>query len=115
MVGKAAVLGAGTMGAQIAAHIANAGSRVLLLDLTDEQSRQGLKAIQRASPAALFLPQTLGQIETGSFDRDLARIREADWVLEAVIEDAAIKKQLLEKVDASRRPGTWITTNTSGL
>src|SRR6476646_5710338 len=115
MIRKVAVLGAGTMGAQIAGHAANAGLSVLLLDLTTDQVNAALTILQKASPPALFLPGRLKQIQAGSFDRDLSSIKEADWVIEAVAEDPSIKKQLLEKVDGARRPGSFITTNTSGL
>src|SRR5215472_460708 len=115
MIRKVAVLGAGTMGAQIAAHAANAGLAVLLLDLTDEQVHAALKNLQKSSPPALFVPERIQQIEPGSFDKDLSRIEEADWVVEAVAENPQIKRQLLEKVDAARRRGGLVTTNTSGL
>jgi 3-hydroxyacyl-CoA dehydrogenase len=115
MIRKLAVLGAGTMGAQIAGHAANAGLAVLLLDVTSEQATSGLKGLEKSSPAPLFTPQKIRQIETGSFDKDLARIKEADWVIEAIVENPDIKRQLLEKVDSARRPGSLITTNTSGL
>jgi 3-hydroxyacyl-CoA dehydrogenase len=115
MIRKVAVLGAGTMGAQIAGHAANAGLSVILLDLTVDQVQAALKGLQKTSPPALFLPERVKQIQAGSFERDLSNIKEADWVIEAVAEDPAIKKQLLEKVDGARRPGSFITTNTSGL
>jgi 3-hydroxyacyl-CoA dehydrogenase len=115
MIRKVAVLGAGTMGAQIAGHAANAGLQVLLLDVTSEQAKAGLRGLEKSSPAALFLPDNIRQIETGSFKDDLARIKEADWVVEAVVENAEIKKKLLEAVDSARRTGSLITTNTSGL
>ena len=115
MIRNVAVLGAGTMGAQIAGHAANAGLLVLLLDVTVEQAKAGLKALQKSSPLGLFVPEKIQQIETGSFDKDLARIRQADWVIEAVVENPDIKKQLLSKVDSARKPGSLITTNTSGL
>src|SRR5262245_47649171 len=115
MIRKVAVLGAGTMGAQIAGHVANAGLPVLLLDISTGQVQTALKTLEKSAPPALYLPEKLRQIESGSFDMDLARIKEADWVVEAIVEDPVIKKQLLEKVDAARRLGTLITTNTSGL
>jgi 3-hydroxyacyl-CoA dehydrogenase len=115
MIRKVAVLGAGTMGAQIAGHVANAGLPVLLLDISREQVQAALKAMEKSSPPALFVPENIRQIESGSFDRDLVRIKEADWVIEAIVEDPQIKQQLLEKVDAARRPASLITTNTSGL
>ncbi len=115
MIRKVAVLGAGTMGAQIAGHAANAGLPVLLLDVTSEQAQAGLRGLAKTSPAALFMPENSRQIETGNFKDDLARIREADWVIEAVVENAEIKRKLFEAVDSARKPGSLITTNTSGL
>jgi 3-hydroxyacyl-CoA dehydrogenase len=103
------------MGAQIAAHAANAGLLVLLLDLAEDQVHDALHKLQKTSPAPLFVPERVQQIEAGSFDKDLPRLRHCDWVVEAVAEDAGIKKQLLERVDAVRRPGSFVTTNTSGL
>jgi len=115
MIRKVAVLGAGTMGAQIAGHAANAGLAVLLLDVTVEQAASGLKSLEKSSPAPLFTPQRIRQIEVGGFDKDLGRVKEADWVIEAIVENPDIKRQLLEKVDSARQPGSLITTNTSGL
>src|SRR2546425_8076572 len=90
MIRKVAVLGAGTMGAQIAGHIANAGLPVLLLDVSKEQVQAALKTLAKSSPAALFVPENIQQIETGSFEKDLPRIGDADWVIEAIIENPAI-------------------------
>src|SRR5215468_6326173 len=115
MIRKVAVLGAGTMGAQIAAHAANAGLSVLLLDLTEDLVHTALKNLQKSSPPALFVPERIQQIQAGSFEKHIHRIKEADWVIEAVAENPQIKKQLLEKVDMARRPGSFVTTNTSGL
>jgi 3-hydroxyacyl-CoA dehydrogenase len=115
MIRKVAVLGAGTMGAQIAGHIANAGLPVLLLDVSKEQVHSALKGLEKSSPAALFVPENVRQIAAGSFDKDLPRIADADWVIEAIVENPAVKKQLLERVDAFRKPGSFVTTNTSGL
>src|SRR5207244_7307037 len=97
MIRTVAVLGAGTMGAQIAAHIANAGLPVLLLDISKEQVQAALKALEKSSPAPLFVPEMVRQIEIGSFDTDLARIKDADWIIEAIVEDPQIKQKLLEK------------------
>jgi 3-hydroxyacyl-CoA dehydrogenase len=115
MIRNVAVLGAGTMGAQIAAHAANAGLRVILLDISKELVQSALKGLEKSSPAALFVPENIRQIDIGTFENDLVRIKEADWIVEAIVEDPQIKRNLLEKVDAARRPGTLITTNTSGL
>ena len=80
MIRNVAVLGAGTMGAQIAGHAANAGLQVLLLDVTEEQVHAGLKALEKSSPAALFVPENIRQVRVGTFDKDLARIKECHWI-----------------------------------
>src|SRR5262249_13532023 len=98
---SAAVLGAGTMGAQIAAHFANDGLRVLLLDLTAEVAREGLKRARARKPDPCFTPDAASLIATGGFD-DLARVKDVDWILEAVVEQADAKRMLLERVDAVR-------------
>src|SRR5438093_865645 len=111
MITKVAVLGAGTMGAQIAGHVANAGLSAILLDVTAEQAQAALKALGKSSPPALFVPEKIGQIKTGSFEKDLARIKDADWIIEAVVENPQIKGQLLQAVDSARKPGSLVTTN----
>jgi 3-hydroxyacyl-CoA dehydrogenase len=110
-----AVLGAGTMGAQIAAHFANAGVPVVLLDVTAEAAREGLKRARALKPDPFFTPDAAALITTGSFDADLASISGVDWILEAVVEQIDIKRSLLERVESVRRPGTIVTSNTSGI
>jgi 3-hydroxyacyl-CoA dehydrogenase len=121
---KVAVLGAGTMGARISAHLANAGVPSFLLDIVpagaDPSSRSkiavaGLEAARKAKPAAFFEPSLASLVTPGNFEDDLKRVAEVDWIIEAVVEDLEIKRSLLKKVEAIRRPGTIITTNTSGL
>jgi 3-hydroxyacyl-CoA dehydrogenase len=123
-ISKAAVLGAGTMGARIAAHFANAGIPALLLDIVppgaDAKSRNqvaaaGLDAAAKSRPAAFFEPALASLVTVGNFEDDLGRVAEVDWIVEAVVENLEIKRSLLKKVEAVRRPGTIITTNTSGL
>src|SRR5215211_2787837 len=109
------ILGAGTMGAQIAAHFANAGVPVVLLDLTADTARDGLKRAQTLKPDPFFTPDSLSRISTGGFDADLARLKDADWIMEAVVERLDIKRTLFEKVDGVRRPGTIVSSNTSGI
>ena len=110
-----AILGAGTMGAQIAAHFANAGVPALLLDITPDAAKQGLERAQRLKPDPFFTPDAWKLITTGSLDADLARIQECDWIIEAVVERLDIKRGLLEKVDAARRAGAIVSSNTSGI
>jgi 3-hydroxyacyl-CoA dehydrogenase len=115
LIRSVAVLGAGTMGAQIAAHFANAGVPALLLDLTDGAARDGLKRARGLKPDPFFSPDVLRLITTGGFDRDLTKLAEVDWIIEAVVERIDIKRSLLERVDAARRPGTIVSSNTSGI
>ncbi len=110
-----AVLGAGTMGAQIAAHFANAGVPALLLDLTIDVAREGLKRAGTLKPDPFFTAETHRLITVGGFDTDLERIGDADWILEAVVERLDIKRSLLERVDAARRQGSIVSSNTSGI
>src|SRR5260370_31933736 len=113
-----AVLGAGTMGAQIAAHFANAGVPSLLLDVTPEAARDGLERARRLKPDPFFTAQTASLITTGGFDRDLARdfaSRDVDWIIEAIVEKMEVKRALFERVETARRPGTIVSSNTSGL
>ncbi len=111
---RAAVLGAGTMGRAIAAHLANAGIPTLMLDLGDLATR-AREALRRTDPAPLFLPDFDRLIEAGSIDGDLARAAGADWIIEAIIEDLPAKRALLARLFPLWRPGTIVTTNTSGL
>jgi 3-hydroxyacyl-CoA dehydrogenase len=118
---RAAVLGAGTMGARIAAHVANAGLPVLLLDIVPEKgdrnqlASQALNNLKIAKPAAFAVPSVAGNITIGNFDDDMAKLRDCDWVIEAVAENLEIKRNLLSKVAGHLRPEAILTTNTSGL
>src|SRR5690349_17481010 len=121
---KVAILGAGTMGARIAAHFANAGVPSYLLDIVppdaDVPARNkiasaGLEAAKKSKPAA-FMDSSLARFVTvGNFEDDLKKLADVDWIIEAIVENLDIKRSLLKKVDAVRKPGTVITTNTSGL
>src|SRR5207237_9084246 len=111
---SAAVLGAGTMGAQIAAHLANAGLPVLLLDLDAAVAREGLRRAGALKPDPFFTPDAASLITTGGFD-DLETIRSADWIIEAVVEQLEVERPLLERVDAARGAGSIVSTNTSGI
>ena len=125
---KVAVLGAGTMGARIAAHFANAGVPSLLLDIVppnlpadaDSAARNkiaaaGLEGARKSKPAAFFDASLARLVTVGNFEDDLKRLSDVDWIIEAVVENLEIKRGLLRKVEAIRKPGTIVTTNTSGL
>jgi 3-hydroxyacyl-CoA dehydrogenase len=124
---KVVVLGAGTMGARIAAHFANAGVPVLLLDIVppgltagapaerNKIVRAGLDAAKKSKPAAFFTAAQADKISVGNFEDDLQRCKDADWIIEVVAENLDIKKSLLARVAQFRKPGSIVTTNTSGL
>jgi 3-hydroxyacyl-CoA dehydrogenase len=127
-INKVAVLGAGTMGARIAAHFANAGVPSYLLDIVpadvtdgaDAGARNkfaaaGLEGAKKSKPAA-FMDSSLARLVTvGNFEDDLKKLAGVDWIIEAVVENLDLKRALLRKVEAIRKPGTIVTTNTSGL
>jgi len=133
---KAAVLGSGVMGATIAAHLANVGIPSIMLDivppkLTPEEEKKGLtlnhpavrnrlamngkQNLLRARPAALAIPEFASLIEVGNFDDHLPRLGEVDWIIEVVVENLKIKQDLFKRVAAVRKPGTIVSTNTSGI
>jgi 3-hydroxyacyl-CoA dehydrogenase len=127
-INKVAVLGAGTMGARIAAHFANAGVPSFLFDIVppdvvpgagagarNKIAAAGLEGAKKSKPAA-FMDASLARLVTvGNFEDDLKKLAEVDWIIEAVVENLEIKRALLRKVEAIRKPGTIVTTNTSGL
>jgi 3-hydroxyacyl-CoA dehydrogenase len=133
---KVAVLGSGIMGSRIACHFANIGVEVLLLDIVprepnDAEKAKGLttehpavrnrivnEAFQntlKSNPAALYSPSFANRVKLGNFDDNLAEIKNYDWVIEVIVENLAIKQSLYEKVDALRKTGTLVTSNTSGI
>ena len=135
-IAKAAVLGAGTMGAQIAAHLANAGLPTLLLDIPPSQllpeeqaksltldspavrnriARSGFEAAQKAKPAAFFTPDATALVSVGNFDDDLAKLKDCDLIIEAVVENLNIKRSLYERVEQHRKPSSIVASNTSGI
>lgn len=135
-INRVAVLGAGVMGATIAAHLANAGLEVLLLDIvpkelsTDEQAKgltlespqvrnriaaDGLAGLLKMKPAPLYLKQYATQISVGNLEDDLPKLKDCDWVVEVVIEHMPIKLSLFEKIVPHLKEGAVLSTNTSGL
>ena len=122
LVRRAAVLGAGTMGSRIAAHLANIGIPTLLLDLVPEgahhKNKLALLAIEnlaKSRPAAFYDPGFASRITPGNFDDDLPALTQCDWIIEAVAENLAVKHSLLERVTPHLAPAAILTTNTSGL
>jgi 3-hydroxyacyl-CoA dehydrogenase len=127
-VHKAVVIGAGTMGAALAAHLANAGVPVTLLDIVPKDvpveagkaARNkivdaGFDAAKKSRPASFFSSEQLTLIKTGNLDDDFDVISEADWVIEAIVENLKIKQQLMARIDKIRKPESIISTNTSGI
>ena len=125
-IGKAAVLGAGTMGAAIAAHLSNAGIPTLLLDIAppdaddNKQSRDRVvkslfEAAKKLKPAPFMLAGNANLIETGNFTDDMAKLKDCDFVIEAVVERLDIKHKLFAEVEKHRKPGSVIASNTSGI
>ena len=133
---KAAVLGAGVMGSTIAAHLANVGIPTYLLDIiprdvSEEEAARGLtledkvvrnrladqgkKGLLKAKPAALYSKENADLITAGNFQDDMEVLKNVDWIIEVVVENLSIKKQLFEKVNEHRREGTIISSNTSGI
>lgn len=133
---KVAVLGSGIMGSRIACHFANIGCEVLLLDiapkeLTEEEKAKGLTldhpliknkivntALQntlKSNPSAIYSKKFISRIKTGNFDDDMKSIANCDWIIEAVVERLDIKDQVFTNVEKFRKPGTLISTNTSGI
>ncbi len=112
---SAAVVGAGTMGAQIAAHLANAGVPTLLLDLDGKVAADGLKRVRQLKPDPFFTAQAIDLVRTGGLDDELTSLGRCDWIIEAVVERLEVKQSLFEKVDRHRGPGTIVSSNTSGI
>lgn len=117
---KIAVLGSGVMGAQIAAHCANAGYQVLLLDMKTEGdpskiARENLNKLLKMSPAPFALPEFSQRIITGNFDDHMSMLSNMDWICEVVVERMDIKQHVLAQIDAFRKKGSIVSSNTSGL
>ncbi|MFT4203931.1 MAG: 3-hydroxyacyl-CoA dehydrogenase/enoyl-CoA hydratase family protein [Chitinophagaceae bacterium] len=133
---KVAVLGSGIMGSRIACHFANVGIQVLLLDILPKEPNEAetqkgltleaktvrnrivndaLQSALKSSPSPIYRKSFAGRITTGNFDDDMQKIADCDWVIEVVVENLNIKKSVYEKVEQFRKPGTLITTNTSGI
>jgi 3-hydroxyacyl-CoA dehydrogenase len=120
---RVAVLGAGTMGAAIAAHCANAGLEVDLLDIApndpdadkNEIVNAGFERMKTARPAALMSKEVVERMRVGNFEDDFGRVGEADWVLEAILEKLEPKRELMERVEGVAKEDAVISSNTSGI
>jgi len=136
IINKVAVLGSGVMGSRIAAHFANIGCQVYLLDivpkeLNEKEMAQGLtledvsvrnrivndnlKNVLKAKPSPVYRSSVAAKIKTGNFEDNMDFISQVDWIIEAVVENLEIKKSVFDRVEQFRKPGTLVTTNTSGI
>ena len=121
-INKVAVIGSGIMGSRIACHFANIGVKVLLLDVTSDNKEfknqivdDSLKKTIKSKPAPLYKKEFSDRIEIGNLDDDLKKIESCDWILEAIIENLEIKKQLFKNIEKYRKKGSIISSNTSGI
>ena len=124
---KAVVIGSGTMGAAVAAHLANAGIRVTLLDIVPKDApaddpaarnkivNEGWERCLKAKPANLMSPELRTCVKLGNLKDDFGAVAEADWVCEAIVENLKIKQDLMARIDEVRKPNGIVTTNTSGI
>ncbi|MCO5948233.1 3-hydroxyacyl-CoA dehydrogenase/enoyl-CoA hydratase family protein [Mucilaginibacter flavidus] len=127
IIKKVAVLGSGVMGSRIACHFANIGVQVLLFDIVPENAAEGNKAARnkivndaldfaiKSNPSPLYLKSFARRITTGNFTDDISKISDCDWIIEVVVERLDIKQKVFESVEKYRKPGTLITSNTSGI
>ncbi len=128
IIKKVAVLGSGVMGSRIACHFAGIGLQVVLLDIVPKEAMESKKPAERnkivndaltaaikSNPSPVYHKNVIKKIKTGNFDDDMNKIDDCDWTIEVVIERLDIKKQVYEKVEKFRKPGTLITSNTSGI
>lgn len=136
IIKKVAILGSGVMGSRIACHFANIGTEVLLLDIVPKEPNEAekkkgltleLKQVRnrivndslqfaiKSNPSPLYRKSFASRISTGNFEDDMSRIKDCDWVIEVVVENLDIKKKVFEQVEKHRRPGSLITSNTSGI
>ncbi|MEW6086033.1 MAG: 3-hydroxyacyl-CoA dehydrogenase NAD-binding domain-containing protein [Chloroflexota bacterium] len=118
---KAVVVGAGTMGAAIAAHLANAGVPVTLLDIPSKDGdknkivKEGWERCLQAKPANLMSDELKTFVKLGNLEDDFSAVGEADWIVEAIVEDLRIKRELMARIDEVRKPNAIVSTNTSGI
>ncbi len=112
---RAVVIGSGTMGGGIAAHFANAGVPVYLLDISTQIVSASFDRMKKSKPPAFFTPETADLVTIGSLDEHEAWIGEGDWIIEAIVEELEPKRALVARIDRLRKPGSIVSSNTSGL
>jgi len=112
---RAVVIGSGTMGGGIAAHLANAGVPVYLLDVTQEVVTASMERLKKSTPPAFFAPEAANLVTIGNLKDHLRWISEGDWVIEAIVENLDVKRELVAQIDKLRKPGSIVSSNTSGL
>ena len=128
IIRKVAVLGSGVMGSRIACHFAGVGIKVLLLDIVPKEAvdsdnkaarnklvNDALQAALKSNPSPVYSKDVVKRISTGNFTDNMKEIADADWVIEVVVERLDIKQQVFTEVEKYRKPGTLITSNTSGI
>ncbi|TDQ10231.1 3-hydroxyacyl-CoA dehydrogenase/enoyl-CoA hydratase family protein [Pedobacter metabolipauper] len=120
-INKVTVLGSGIMGSRIACHFANIGVEVLLLDIAAKEGAKNgivdaaLQTAVKTNPSPIYSKKVLSKITTGNFEDDMPKIAGYDWIIEVVVENLDIKKKVFEQVEQFRKPGTLVTSNTSGI
>ena len=120
-VNKVAVLGSGIMGSRIACHFANIGVEVLLLDIASKEGDKNqivntaLQTTLKTNPSPIYSKSYINRVTTGNFEDDMPKIANYDWIIEVVVENLGIKQQVFEQVEQFRKPGTLVTSNTSGI
>jgi len=120
-INKVAVLGSGIMGSRIACHFANIGVEVLLLDIVPKEGPRNsivdtaLQTAIKTNPSPVYSKKVVQRITTGNFEDDMAKIAQYDWIIEVVVENLDIKKKVFDQVEQFRKPGTLVTSNTSGI
>src|SRR6266849_5841889 len=115
MIQRAVVIGSGTMGGGIAAHFANAGVPVYLLDVSQKIVTASMERLKKSKPPAFFTPETAGLVTIGNLDDHEAWIGEGDWIVEAIVEELQPKQDLVARIDRLRKPDSIVSSNTSGL
>ena len=120
-INKVAVLGSGIMGSRIACHFANIGVEVLLLDIAAKEGPKNgivnaaLQTAVKSNPSPIYSKKFVSKISTGNFEDDMSKIAGYDWIIEVVVENLDIKKKVFDQVEQYRKPGTLVTSNTSGI